>query len=240
MTLKVLLGLLLLNSAIAADKMVCGDGVNLCGVLTLASGFGPNEYAAVSPYVHGLWPETDSYGTSECIAPSVTTDPTKLAPCYNNGTNDNADQLDFEQHEWEKHGSCAGAKDADDYFEQVCDISTKPLYVMSTSKSSGSDLDGIEKDVVASGYEVFYKDTQYSQLCLSACAGPDSQWKLSPVADFVKNCGGWDSDDSAPSDGGVCVSGQHGPECSSDKDCLGSTDCVRCASSGFCTDAPLS
>jgi hypothetical protein len=98
---------------------------------------GPNEYAASEPYVHGLWPETDSYGTSECIAPQSTTDPTKLATCYNNGTNNDADQLDFEQHEWEKHGCCAGAEDADDYFDQVCSISTAPLKVMSDSKSNG-------------------------------------------------------------------------------------------------------
>ncbi|GMI01175.1 hypothetical protein TrST_g827 [Triparma strigata] len=230
----------LLKSSFSADKMDCGDGVNLCGVLTLASGYGPNEYAASAPYVHGLWPEIDSYGTSECIAPQSTTDPTKLATCYNNGTNNDADQLDFEQHEWEKHGCCAGAEDADDYFDQVCSISTAPLKVMSDSKSSGGDLDAIEKAVTSAGYEVFYKDTQYSQLYLSACAGPDAKWKTSPVADFVKNCGGWDPSNNDDNDATACVTSQHGPACSSDKDCSDITDCVRCASSGYCTDVPLS
>ena len=32
----------LLKSSFSADKMDCGDGVNLCGVLTLASGYGEN------------------------------------------------------------------------------------------------------------------------------------------------------------------------------------------------------
>ena len=32
---------------------------------------------------------------------------------------------------------------------------------------------------------------------------------------------------------------QHGPPCSSDADCKGVPDCVRCAHSGYCTDQPL-
>jgi len=35
-----------------------------------------------------------------------------------------------------------------------------------------------------------------------------------------------------------CVAGQHGPACTSDSDCTKITDCVRCASSGFCTTQP--
>jgi 5-deoxy-D-glucuronate isomerase len=62
---------------------------------------------------------------------------------------------------------------------------------MAKSKDNGGDLTDIANDVEDNGYEVFYVDTQYSQLYLSACAGPDRQWKLSKVADFEKNCGGW-------------------------------------------------
>jgi len=37
-----------------------------------------------------------------------------------------------------------------------------------------------------------------------------------------------------------CVSGEHGPACSSDSDCSSLPSCVRCASSGFCTCADKS
>ena len=35
-----------------------------------------------------------------------------------------------------------------------------------------------------------------------------------------------------------CVPGKHGPKCSSDGDCAGIPNCVRCAKSGFCTEEP--
>lgn len=37
--------------------MNCGNGVNLCGLLTLESGFGTGNYGHDEPVVHGLWPE---------------------------------------------------------------------------------------------------------------------------------------------------------------------------------------
>ncbi|GMI46227.1 hypothetical protein TrCOL_g4678 [Triparma columacea] len=179
-------------SAKKQATMSCGSGVSLCGVLALETGYGPNEYATKEPAVHGLWPETDPYGTSECLEPTEsTTDPTSLATCYQNGTQDASDQLSFQTHEWDKHGQCAGVKDSDDFFTQVCDMASAPLAVMTKSKDAGGDLDAIANAVEDNGYEVFYVDTQYSQLYLSACAGPDRQWKLSKVADFAKVCGGW-------------------------------------------------
>ena len=63
--------------------MDCGE-VKLCGLLTLETGFGSGYYKHDTPSVHGLWPETGSYGSSECVAPSSSsTDPTKLFSCYN-------------------------------------------------------------------------------------------------------------------------------------------------------------
>jgi len=41
-----------------------------------------------------------------------------------------------------------------------------------------------------------------------------------------------------PSPGDKCVPGQHGPKCSADADCTKITDCIRCASSGYCTSTP--
>ncbi len=81
---------------------------------------------------------------------------------------------------------------------------------------------------------------------LSACAGPDAKWVLTPVADFAAACGGWtlddritpiDPDDDDPADS--CVPSTHGPACDTDADCADAPGCVRCAGSGYCTDVPL-
>ena len=65
--------------------MDCGDSVPLCGTLTLETGLGPGAYHHDDVAVHGLWPETGSYGTSACVAPGSTDDPTVVYPCYVGG-----------------------------------------------------------------------------------------------------------------------------------------------------------
>jgi len=68
----------------ASDSMTCGSGVELCGLLTLESGFGSGNYDHDECVVHGLWPEVSPYGTSECIAPSSSSaDPEVVYSCYN-------------------------------------------------------------------------------------------------------------------------------------------------------------
>ena len=57
----------------AQGQMVCGDGVALCGVLTLQTGLGEGVYGHPTPSVHGLWPEVAPYGTSACAKPSLST-----------------------------------------------------------------------------------------------------------------------------------------------------------------------
>lgn len=111
-------------------KMVCGPNVGLCGVLTLESGYGPGNYNSPIPEVHGLWPETGSYGTSLCVAPNITASPIVLYSCYNQPGRTFDSCLSFEQHEWTAHGVCAGSFDAADYFTQVCNLSTAPLAIM--------------------------------------------------------------------------------------------------------------
>ena len=56
--------------------------------------------------------------------------PSALSSCY--------DDLPFEKHEWGKHGVCAGVKDANDFFTQVCALSAAPLKVMTATVSGGS------------------------------------------------------------------------------------------------------
>mmetsp|Transcript_21830 Transcript_21830/g.50284 ORF Transcript_21830/g.50284 Transcript_21830/m.50284 type:complete len:245 (+) Transcript_21830:74-808(+) len=221
----------------ASDSMTCGSGVELCGLLTLESGFGSGNYDHDECVVHGLWPEVSPYGTSECIAPSSSSaDPEVVYSCYNQRNETTADCLSFEQHEWTSHGICAGVTDAADFFTQVCDLATAPLAVMQASRDAGGDLSAMSTALTAAGYEVFSTDTSNSQLELSACATSSGKWVLSPVADFGSVCGGSDStDDSSAS----CVADTHGPACTSDADCTSVTDCVRCAGSGYCTDVPL-
>merc|ERR1712159_251697 len=80
-------------------RMDCGSAP-LCGVLVLESGHGTGKYAHSNPVVHGVWPETGSYGSSKCIKLQDSSSPTKLAAFY--------DDLSFETHEWQEHGVCAG------------------------------------------------------------------------------------------------------------------------------------
>lgn len=173
---------LLLPFIASADKMQCGSA-KVCGILTLESGLGQGVYGG-KPGVHGLWPETGSYGTSSCIAPSVSkADATKVYSCYDTGE---SAQVSFENHEWEKHGQCAGVKDVDDFFNQICGLAAKPLSII----AGETDFDAMKAAVQSAGYEVYSTDSE-KEIQLSACLGVDGQWKLSPVADFSTNCGGY-------------------------------------------------
>jgi len=233
-------------------SMECGEGVRLCGVLTLETGDGSGFYHSSVPAVHGLWPETSSFGNSECVKPQNATDPQKIYECYKpDGTVSAAHQLSFEQHEWEKHGRCAGVSNAESFFSQVCSLAAGPLKVMQAAKSAGLDLSATADQLQRSGYCVYQTMTQF-QIELSACAGQNGQWKLADVADFPSVCK-WDgppppspspkpspepSPKPSPS-AGSCVPGKRGPSCAADADCAGLSDCVRCAHSGFCTAQPL-
>lgn len=166
--------------------MDCG-GAPLCGVLTLETGYGHGYYAHASPSVHGLWPAVGNYGNSKCVRPTVSAAaPTKVYPCYAADAN----QLWFEQHEWKNHGVCAGARDADDFFGQVCALSSGPLQVLESLKSSGlKEIGEFGTRLAAAGYPVHSTDAYTSQVQLSACAGSDGQWVMSPVDDFGARCG---------------------------------------------------
>ena len=175
---------LLSASALGADYMDCGSTA-LCGVVVLESGYGEGAYAAAAPGVHGLWPETDAYGSSACVAPSGSAaTPTTVYPCYDDTDDPDAD-LGFEQHEWGKHGVCAGVADADDYFTQLCAIAAGPLAAMRAAREAGADLDAMADAVEGAGYSVFYvDDSSDSQLYLSACATSNGTWHLAAPSGF--------------------------------------------------------
>ncbi|EOD05602.1 hypothetical protein EMIHUDRAFT_220032 [Emiliania huxleyi CCMP1516] len=173
-------------------KMDCGEGVPLCGVLTLETGYGGGYYHHAHPSVHGLWP-----------------------------------QLEFEQHEWSKHGTCAGAADADDFFAQVCNLSSAPLALLSAERQKGGSLAdmtaALKQEGHTAGYPLRTVDPPHSQLELSACASRRRPGMVALCSERVPMRG----------------HGEHGPACESDVDCAHVTGCVRCAQSGFCTDVPL-
>merc|ERR1712070_558260 len=93
------------------------------------------------------------------------------------------------EHEWTKHGVCAGVESADDFFTQMCRLADPPLAIMSRMKEAGDDLNAMSSAVASAGYEVFHVDTGNSQLYLSACAGHDGKWKLAKVSEFSSHCG---------------------------------------------------
>ena len=184
----------LASPASSSTTMTCGSGVALCGVLTLETGLGSGTYSHPSPVVHGLWPETGSYGTSECLAPKNAATPTTLYSCYDQEGESSSSCLSFEQHEWSAHGLCSGCASAADYFTQICSISSAPLKVMA---SAGGSLTNQANALTKAGYEVFSVDSSNSQVQLSACAAPTTSggasWKLAAVANFPSTCGGWSS-----------------------------------------------
>lgn len=233
--------------AVLAGSMDC-KGTKVCGILTLESGIGSGVYAHKSPCVHGLWPQVKPYGNSACVAPSSSkTAPAQVYSCYEG--NSSSAQLDFERHEWGKHGTCAGVKDVDDYFTQICALAADPLKIMDAA--SPRTLHGMVDALQRIGYEVYETDTQNQQLELSTCLDTTSgQWKLSPVADFAKACGGGSPPAPTPAPAPTaptpfepstqCLPYEQGPACKHDVDCQSFKDCIRCGKkSGFCTSTPL-
>lgn len=223
-----------------ASYMDCGSNVSLCGVLTLESGLGSGAYEHDVPCVHGLWPETGGYGTSDCVEPDSTSDPTQVYSCYEGSADDDSDVISFEVHEWQKHGECAGIHDEDDYFTQVCQMALSPIKIMTAMRNQGGNIDDMKSAVAAAGYEVYEVDTANAQLLLSACATPDGKWILAPVDSFSEVCGGWTNDSREITNLGSCGPNFDGPPCTRDDDCIHLRSCIRCAPSGYCTHIPLS
>eukprot|EP00927_Polykrikos_kofoidii_P019424 TRINITY_DN1907_c0_g1_i5.p1 TRINITY_DN1907_c0_g1~~TRINITY_DN1907_c0_g1_i5.p1 ORF type:complete len:210 (-),score=26.65 TRINITY_DN1907_c0_g1_i5:108-737(-) len=177
-----------LSAAVLDTKMICGDNVPLCGVLVLISGLAESGiYRQDQPGVHGLWPQLGSYGTSQCIAPKDNTDPSKTYECY---VPDGGGLIEFETHEWRKHGQCSGVKDEHDYFTQVCSLAADPLHIMAEVKTNGGNLQTMSDALKSANYSVFSEDTSDEQILLSACASNDGVWKLRPVDQFSAECAG--------------------------------------------------
>lgn len=218
--------------------MDCGDGVSLCGVLVLETGLAEGVYHHREPVVHGLWPQTGHYGSSKCILPDADRDPKRIYSCYDQAGQSHKRLESFQEHEWEKHGRCAGVDNADDYFRQVCDLSREPLKVMQDAKDRGFGLRDIARTVHKAGYHVWDVQGHTSEIHLSACADVHGDWRLAAPQDFAK-VGCATRAQQGEASASRCEPSQHGPPCNGDADCKGHPGCVRCAKSGYCTTEHL-
>lgn len=250
------MGLLLPVLGVRGGKSMDCKGAPLCGVLTLESGMGDGNYKHKMASVHGIWPENGAYGTSQCIKPQDPTEATSIPSCYQNAEAkaDPQHELEFINHEWTKHGSCAGSKDVKDFFDQICNISAAPVAVIEKKKEAGGSFDDMVSAVKDAGYPVFDVDRGEDQIMVSVCACSDGRWKIAAESDFVEKCCGGGSGPApgpspgppapsppsppAPDPNSKCVNGRHGPKCRSDSDCHGVSGCLRCAHSGYCTNVP--
>lgn len=149
-----------------------------CGVLVLETGNGSGNYNHPTPTVHGLWPETNNYGSSGCMnGDSSAQIPT--VSCYTD--------YSFQEHEWTAHGVCA-SNDPNTFFNTVCNLSSAPLQLMANLSNQGSSIDDMASQMTSNGYPVFHIDYNNAQIELSVCAGSDGVWQIADVSQFSNVC----------------------------------------------------
>merc|ERR1711871_18285 len=172
--------------------------------------------------------------------------------------------VEFWDHEWTKHGTCSPQIDqgtnVHSYFNTTLGLRAqvdtygalaaagilpgKSYSAMSVQgaikKAVGvtPTLGCVGKDLAVVGL-CFDKETVKLQDCSDSI--------VHNTHDSVSNCdleenitfsnGGSGPSPPTPA-GDKCVPNKHGPVCNSDADCKDVPGCVRCASSGYCTDVP--
>ena len=117
--------------------------------------------------VHGLWPQIGKYGTSKCVRPGDTNEKLRVREKIN------------QNHEWKKHGRCAGVDNAADYFEQVCSMAVHPLNVMKQALADDKDLQGNLAQ---------YRCESFASTAI-VCADETGKWHYAKVRDFQHVCG---------------------------------------------------
>lgn len=148
----------------------------MCGVLAVEIGRGSGPYHHQQGCVHGLWPQVPPYGDSEC-APSGA-EPTHMPSCYTD--------WNFVQHEWFKHGVCAGAQDGDSFFDQVCKLAKEPLELIDLGLKKGLSDEAIAQ-TLRDTFPVVDMDPKTDQITIAACLAGD-QWKLVAPEHFEEQC----------------------------------------------------
>ncbi|KAJ3268119.1 hypothetical protein HDV01_003397 [Terramyces sp. JEL0728] len=170
--------MLFLVSAVSALSLykrgIDCQGAPYCGVLALEAGRGSGNYRQPTPMVHGLWPETGSFGNSQC-AGGDSNAPVPLAGCYND--------LSFQTGEWQKHGVCGGTDPAT-FFNQVCSLSAGPLQKMAGMRSQGLTIQQMASQFTG----VYQTVSATDSIELYACAGSDLVWRLADISEFSSVC----------------------------------------------------
>ena len=127
-----------------------------------------------------------------------------MYPCYRCSRGDSNcsstpghSPLEFETHEFGKHGVCAGVESADDYFAQLCLLAESPVAVLRAARAAGTvSLDGFAAALKRSdrAIEIFSTNEVTMELYLSACRDPATKsWVLAPTSTFTKRCGSSDA-----------------------------------------------
>ena len=95
---------------------------------------------------------------------------------------------------------CAGTNDADDYFDQICDLARTPVDIMKDvrdnshgeagklSTTQEHEMTAMFKALDEAGFNVWHIDKQHSQIFISVCAGSDGKWITARPDEFSTIC----------------------------------------------------
>jgi hypothetical protein len=163
-------------------------GAASCAVLVLETGMGSGYYRHVVPSVHGLWPQNGHYGNSACVPPLARRAMVGYLPaCYDTveARQDLAHQQSFVQHEWTKHGACAGTADEASYFDTICRMAREGTRLIDNTQP----LQTIAATLYSHGLPVHCVDNSNQQIYISACASRNTTsgvlgWKCAPFASY--------------------------------------------------------
>ena len=169
--------------------------------------------------IHGLWPQwAETCGGPSFDLGKLDSISTELNDHWPSCEEKNSDLW---SHEWSKHGSCSNMTELA-YFSKA----------LSLLSEYSADCSGGHAAVVASNST----DVAIGESC-SFCFSR---------SDFKKEtCSSGPSPGPSPHPGpspgptpDECEPDKHGPRCDSDAECKHYKYCVRCASSGYCTEVP--
>ena len=174
--------------------------------------------------LHGLWPQwAESCGGPSFSISKVSSIEDQLNDHWPSCEEKNSDLW---SHEWSKHGSCSNMTELayfskalsllSEYSDQ-CKSGAVPLIMAGDNNSNSTDVAIGESCSICFSRSDFTKET-----CSS---GPSPGPSPHP----------------GPSPGPTpdqCEPDKHGPPCDDDADCKKYKYCVRCASSGYCTEVP--
>jgi len=163
-------------------KLNCGTFVPLCAFLVISPA--ELDLSGRQGAVRGLWLQGGQHGSSKCILPTgnmnYTPGTASNYSCYEKNFLDGG-----QAYTWNRHGMCAGIRDADDFFSVGCELAARPLATMRNQEVA-------TQEYLEAPYEVDVFRSRLagdSRLWLPACSRGDGRWQLSAVKDFETNCG---------------------------------------------------